>query len=222
MPWTTPLTRRLARDLGVDLERVRGTGRGGRITRADVHAAAAAQGPAAHPPVAAAALQPESPVGGPPTRTVAGPRGGGEPLSTAPAPATIPLVHLTVAVDAEALLDLRDDLGGERTVPDLVTRACAMLLETDPALERFFGGDAFTVTHLNVDQLRPPVDPPATAVLAFGAVLPEVVATDDGIGVRRRMRLTLSIDDTAVDGATGARFLGRLKTALEQPLQILA
>jgi pyruvate/2-oxoglutarate dehydrogenase complex dihydrolipoamide acyltransferase (E2) component len=196
MPWTTPLTRRLARDLGVDLERVLGTGRGGRITRADVHAAAATQ--------------------------------GGEPLSTAPAPtpipapATVPLVHLTVAVDAEALLDLRDDLGAERTVPDLVTRACAMVLETDPTLGSAFGGDALTVTHLNVDQLRPPVDPPATAVLAFGAVLPEVVATDEGIGVRRRMRLTLSIDDQAVDGATGARFLGRLKTALEQPLQILA
>jgi pyruvate/2-oxoglutarate dehydrogenase complex dihydrolipoamide acyltransferase (E2) component len=205
MPWTTPLTRRLARDLGVDLERVRGTGRGGRITRADVQAAAAAQGPAAHPP-----------------------RGGGEPLSTAPTPAappasaTIPLVHLTVAVDAEALLDLRDDLEGERTVPDLVTRACAMALETDPTLASAFGGDTLTVTHLNVDQLRPPIDPPATALLAFGAVLPEVVATDEGIGVRRRMRLTLSIDDTAVDGATGARFLGRLKAALEQPLQILA
>ena len=181
MPWTTPLTRRLARDLGVDLERVRGTGRGGRITRADVHAAAAP-----------------------------------------PASATIPLVHLTVAVDAEALLDLRDDLGGERTVSDLVTSACAMVLETDPTFGSAFGGEALTVTHLNVDQLRPTIDPPATAVLALGAVLPEVVAAPEGIGVRRRLRLTLSIDDQAVDGATAARFLGRLKTALEQPLQILA
>jgi pyruvate/2-oxoglutarate dehydrogenase complex dihydrolipoamide acyltransferase (E2) component len=180
MPWTSPLTRRLARDLGVDLERVRGTGRGGRITRADVEAAAAA------------------------------------------ASATIPLVHLTVAVDAEALLDLQDGLGREMSVPELVARACAMLRQTDPTLDTAFGGDALAVTHLNVDQLRPPIDPPATAVLALGAVLAEVVAADDGIGVRRRMRLTLSIDDQAVDGATGARFLGRLKTALEQPLQILA
>ncbi|HEY7606035.1 MAG TPA: 2-oxo acid dehydrogenase subunit E2 [Actinomycetes bacterium] len=30
------------------------------------------------------------------------------------------------------------------------------------------------------------------------------------------------MDDRAVDGATGARFLGRLKTALEQPLQSFA
>jgi pyruvate dehydrogenase E2 component (dihydrolipoamide acetyltransferase) len=59
-------------------------------------------------------------------------------------------------------------------------------------------------------------------VLALGAVVPEVVATGDGIEVRRRMRLTLSVDQQVVDGATGARFLGRLKAALEQPLQILA
>ena len=142
--------------------------------------------------------------------------------TSAPAPATPPLVHLTVAADAEALLDLEDDLGREVGVPELVARACAMVLRADPALDGVFGGDALTVAHLNVDQLRPPVDPPATAVLAFGAVLPQVVATDDGIGVRRRMRLTLSIDDRAVDGVTGARFLGRLKTALEHPLQILA
>jgi pyruvate dehydrogenase E2 component (dihydrolipoyllysine-residue acetyltransferase) len=223
MPRTNPLTRRLARDLGVDLERVRGTGRGGRVTRADVQAAAAAQGPAAHPPTAQPpvdALQPEPPVGGPPTGRVAGPGGGGEPLSTAPA--TLPLVHLMVAVDAEALLDLQDDLGREVGVPDLVARACAMVLRADPGLGAALGGDALTVAHLNVDQLRVQVDPPAVAVLGFGAVLPEVVATKDGIEVRRRMRLTLSIDDRAVDGVGGARFLGQLKTALEQPLQILA
>jgi pyruvate/2-oxoglutarate dehydrogenase complex dihydrolipoamide acyltransferase (E2) component len=180
MPRTTPLVRRLARDLGVDLEQVRGTGRGGRVTRADVKAA------------------------------------------VAPAPATLPLVHLTVAVDAEALLDLEGDLGREVGVPDLVVRACAMVLRADPGLDAALGGDALAVAHLNVDQLRAVVEPPAVAVLGCGAVLPEVVAAGDGIGVRRRMRLTLSVDDRAVDGATGSRFLGRLKAALEQPLQILA
>jgi pyruvate/2-oxoglutarate dehydrogenase complex dihydrolipoamide acyltransferase (E2) component len=203
MPRTSPITRRLARELGVDLERVRGTGRGGRITRADVQAAAA-QGPVTRPQVDAP--QPEPPVGG--------------PLSMAPA--TVPLVHLTVAVDAEALLDLHDDLGGEVSVPELVSRACAMLVRSEPTLGAALGGDAPALAHLNVDQFRPPVDPPAGALLSFGAVLAEVVATNQGIGVRRRMRLTLSIDDQVVDGATGARFLGRLKAALEQPLQVLA
>jgi pyruvate dehydrogenase E2 component (dihydrolipoamide acetyltransferase) len=36
------------------------------------------------------------------------------------------------------------------------------------------------------------------------------------------MRLTLSIDHRALDGATGAGFLAQLKHALEHPLQIIA
>jgi pyruvate dehydrogenase E2 component (dihydrolipoamide acetyltransferase) len=127
-----------------------------------------------------------------------------------------------VAVDAEALLELQGDLGGGVGVPDLMARACAAALRDDPALDAALGGDALTIVHLNADQLRPPADPPAAAVLSFGAVLPEVVATGEGIEVRRRMRLTLSVDDRVVGGVTGARFLGRLKAALEQPLQILA
>jgi hypothetical protein len=38
----------------------------------------------------------------------------------------------------------------------------------------------------------------------------------------RRMRLTLSIDHRALDGATGARFLAQLKTTLEHPLHSVA
>jgi pyruvate dehydrogenase E2 component (dihydrolipoamide acetyltransferase) len=36
------------------------------------------------------------------------------------------------------------------------------------------------------------------------------------------MRLTLSIDHRALDGATGAAFLARLKDVLEHPLRIVA
>jgi pyruvate dehydrogenase E2 component (dihydrolipoamide acetyltransferase) len=36
------------------------------------------------------------------------------------------------------------------------------------------------------------------------------------------MRLTLSIDHRALDGATGSAFLQQLKTTLEHPLQIVA
>ena len=50
----SPLARRLAENLGVDLRTVRGTGPGGRITREDVEAAAAA--PAAEPARPAAAV----------------------------------------------------------------------------------------------------------------------------------------------------------------------
>jgi pyruvate dehydrogenase E2 component (dihydrolipoamide acetyltransferase) len=54
----SPLVRRQARDLGVDLEGVRGTGPGGRVTRADVHAAAAVRpAPAAEAPALAPAVE---------------------------------------------------------------------------------------------------------------------------------------------------------------------
>jgi pyruvate dehydrogenase E2 component (dihydrolipoamide acetyltransferase) len=52
-PYASPLARRLARELGVDLASVQGTGRNGRIVRADVEAAATAT-PAAAPASGAA------------------------------------------------------------------------------------------------------------------------------------------------------------------------
>jgi pyruvate dehydrogenase E2 component (dihydrolipoamide acetyltransferase) len=36
------------------------------------------------------------------------------------------------------------------------------------------------------------------------------------------LRLTLSIDHRALDGATGAQFLAQLKEVLEHPLRIVA
>jgi pyruvate dehydrogenase E2 component (dihydrolipoamide acetyltransferase) len=49
-----------------------------------------------------------------------------------------------------------------------------------------------------------------------------VVTADGEVAVRQVLRLTLSIDHRAVDGATGARFLAQLKDVLEQPLRIVA
>jgi pyruvate dehydrogenase E2 component (dihydrolipoamide acetyltransferase) len=87
------------------------------------------------------------------------------------------------------------------------------------------GGGTFTVSNLGmfgIEQFTAVINPPEAAILAVGAALAEPVATDDGVEVRRRMRLTLSIDHRALDGATGAAFLQQLKTTLEHPLQIVA
>jgi pyruvate dehydrogenase E2 component (dihydrolipoamide acetyltransferase) len=87
-------------------------------------------------------------------------------------------------------------------------------------------GGTFTVSNLGmfgVEQFTAVINPPEAAILAVGAALPEPAATDDGaVEVRRRMRLTLSIDHRALDGATGAGFLQQLKEALEHPLRIVA
>lgn len=81
-----PLARRLARQLGVDLRYVRGSGPGGRITPEDVEAAARAispvQAPAASPPSEAPAVSPP-----PAARAVATAAPAAEPARTRPAAA---------------------------------------------------------------------------------------------------------------------------------------
>jgi pyruvate dehydrogenase E2 component (dihydrolipoamide acetyltransferase) len=75
---------------------------------------------------------------------------------------------------------------------------------------------------LGVEQFTAVLNPPEAAILAVGAVLAEPVATPEGgVVVRRVLRLTLSIDHRALDGATAAGFLSQLKSTLEHPLQIL-
>ncbi|VEG75378.1 Dihydrolipoyllysine-residue succinyltransferase component of 2-oxoglutarate dehydrogenase complex [Actinomyces slackii] len=63
--YVTPIVRKLARDRGVDLSTVTGTGVGGRIRKQDVEAAAEAARKAAEAARAAAAPAPETPAAGP-------------------------------------------------------------------------------------------------------------------------------------------------------------
>ena len=108
-----------------------------------------------------------------------------------------------------------------REARDLIGRARAGRLGAGE-----MGGGTFTVSNLGmfgVEQFTAVINPPEAAILAVGAAEPEPVATDGGaVEVRRVLRLTLSIDHRALDGATGAGFLQQLKTALEHPLQIVA
>lgn len=47
------------------------------------------------------------------------------------------------------------------------------------------------------------------------------VVDDTGLGVGRRMMLTISCDHRVMDGAMGARFLQDVKRLLEEPLRLL-
>jgi pyruvate dehydrogenase E2 component (dihydrolipoamide acetyltransferase) len=137
-------------------------------------------------------------------------------------------VHVGIAVAVEGGLvvpvvrdaDQKSLTQVAREAGELVERARAGRLGGDD-----MGGGTFTVSNLGmfgIDQFTAVINPPEAAILAVGAALPEPVATDDGVEVRRRMRLTLSIDHRALDGATGASFLAQLKDVLEQPLRIVA
>jgi pyruvate dehydrogenase E2 component (dihydrolipoamide acetyltransferase) len=272
----TPLARAVAGDLGVELDAVTGSGRGGRIMRADVEAFAAA-GDADVEEIPLTAMR----------RTVA--------RRLVESMRSTPHFYLTTTVDAEELLRFRAELnaqlqaGGEDlkvSVNDLIVKACALLLAANPDLNVSWGGDrllrhrrvhvgiamaveggllvpvvrdanrktltqvareageliararlgrlapgeltggTFTVSNLGmfgIERFTAVINPPEAAILAVGAALEEPVVTGDGgVVVRRQLRLTLSIDHRALDGATGAGFLQQLKGVLEQPLRIVA
>jgi pyruvate dehydrogenase E2 component (dihydrolipoamide acetyltransferase) len=136
-------------------------------------------------------------------------------------------VGIAVAVDGGLVVPVVRDADQKtltqvaREARELVGRARSGRLAADE-----MGGGTFTVSNLGmfgIDQFTAVINPPEAAILAVGAALAEPVVTADGaVAVHRRMRLTLSIDHRALDGATGAGFLQQLKTALEHPLQIVA
>ena len=135
-------------------------------------------------------------------------------------------VGIAVAVDGGLLVPVVRDADRKsltqvaREARELIGRARAGQLAGAEV-----GGGTFTVSNLGmfgIEQFTAVINPPEAAILAVGAALPEPVATEDGVVVHRRMRLTLSIDHRALDGATGAGFLAQLKDVLEHPLRIVA
>ncbi|WP_328997161.1 2-oxo acid dehydrogenase subunit E2 [Kribbella sp. NBC_00709] len=87
-------------------------------------------------------------------------------------------------------------------------------------------GGTFTISNLGmygVEQFTAIINPPEAAILAVGALKREATVLDDGsVGVRSRLRYTLSADHRVLDGAVGARFLADLTGLLENPWLILA
>jgi len=284
----SPMARAIARDQGIDLSTVTGSGPGGRVVKADVEAVAAPAAPAPAAPAPApakpaAADVEEVPLSGM-RKTVA--RRLVESMQSAPH------FYLTIQVDVDALLELRAELnrrladeGTKLSVNDLLVKACAVTLRAHPDINVSWGGDkllrhrrvhvgiavavegglivpvvrdadqksvsqisreakalieraragklrpdeftggTFTISNLGmfgIDQFTAVINPPEAAILAVGTTTSEPVVHDERLATRQRMKLTMSIDHRAVDGATGAQFLAGLKAILEEPLRILA
>jgi len=65
------------------------------------------------------------------------------------------------------------------------------------------------------------INPPRAAILAVGSVRRVPVVTDDGLGVGRRMALTLSCDHRVMDGAMVRSSIQDVKRLIEEPLRLL-
>jgi pyruvate dehydrogenase E2 component (dihydrolipoamide acetyltransferase) len=156
----SPLAKKIAAQVGVDLGRLQGSGPGGRIVRRDVEAALAA-GPAAAP-AAPAAPPTAAPARAPfviPPRTDA----EFEDLPLTPMRATIakrmpqskapvPHFYVTSEVAMDRAWELRAELNAlegnpKVSVNDLVIRACALALLRHPGVNASFQGQAIRAYH---------------------------------------------------------------------------
>jgi pyruvate dehydrogenase E2 component (dihydrolipoamide acetyltransferase) len=87
-----------------------------------------------------------------------------------------------------------------------------------------YTGSTFSISNLGmfgIDQFTAIINPPETAILAIGAAHDVVVPTGEGYVTRKRVRVTMSCDHRAVDGAVGAAFLQTLRRLVENPLMLV-
>jgi pyruvate dehydrogenase E2 component (dihydrolipoamide acetyltransferase) len=129
----SPVARRIAGERGVDLASISGTGPEGRIVKADVIAATPGAAPAAAPSGESGSV-----LGAKGTVTVIEPTRTQQLIARrmASAKATIPEFTVTVEVDADPALELREQLRNVASplpsVNDLVVKACALALRAHP------------------------------------------------------------------------------------------
>ena len=277
----SPLARRMARERGVDLASLQGTGPEGRILADDVERAASGAAAPAIPSTASPAL----------------PAGEVETVPLTSIRKTIarrlteawsaPVFQLGVSADMTEVLALREQLvervaegDAKPTVNDvLVKLAGAALMRHIPVNATFTGeeiqrhpsahvgiavaapqglvvpvirdadrrtvqeiararadlvgrardnkltlqdmeGGTFTISNLGmfgVEQFTAVLNPPQVAILAVGAVKDEPVVTDGELDIAPIVRMVLTCDHRAIDGADGAQFLQTLVALIEQP-----
>jgi pyruvate dehydrogenase E2 component (dihydrolipoamide acetyltransferase) len=136
-------------------------------------------------------------------------------------------VHLGMAVALEGGLITpvvrdcdRKSLGEiAREAKALTDRARARGLKPED-----YTGSTFTVSNLgmyDVEDFGAIINPPEAAILAVGSIKQQPVVVDGQLSIGHRMKVTLSGDHRAIDGATAAQFLQIVRRLLEQPLTLM-
>ncbi len=271
----SPAAARRARELGVDISRVKSAGR--RISPQDVERYAQEHS-------AAEIAEPESPAY------------DAHPLSATrksiarklvEAKQQIPHFYLSMDITMDAALDRREEINTQSTqnvsVNDIVMRAAVLALQSVPevnihlvqdeirryrqvnlamavATERGIitpvihkaesltivelakeavtlgerardasltrddlDGATFTVSNLGmygISEFQAIINPPQGAILALGSCEERIVPGAESFQTAKIMRVTLSCDHRAIDGALGAQFLSKLKAVLEDPAEL--
>jgi pyruvate dehydrogenase E2 component (dihydrolipoamide acetyltransferase) len=116
------------------------------------------------------------------------------------------------AADAKSLMEIASE------VRELAERARARKLKPEEYM-----GATFSISNLGmfgIDEFTAVINPPEGAILAVGAMMPRPVARDNEVVIRQTMRVTMSCDHRAIDGAIGAEFLRTFKQIMENPLYL--
>jgi pyruvate dehydrogenase E2 component (dihydrolipoamide acetyltransferase) len=131
----SPLARKIAKELGVELAGVKGTGPGGRIVEKDVRSAGKAPTQKSVPVAASAEDQVVSLNR---LRQITAKR-------TQESKQQVPHFYVTVEVDVEKILALRamfeEEESGKVSINDFVVKACALALRDMPGVNATFQGD---------------------------------------------------------------------------------
>ena len=87
-----------------------------------------------------------------------------------------------------------------------------------------YAGSTFTTSNLGmfgIAEFTAIINPPNACILAIGAIRDVPVVEHGAVVPGKMMTLTLSCDHRVVDGATGAAFLGDVKSLIERPTRML-
>lgn len=268
---STPVARRMARALNINLNDVTPTGKRGRVSKEDVERAAVA--------VTGVAFYREQKLSGM-RKTIA--------ARLTESKQTIPHYRVSVDIEIDSLLQQRaymnGKLGHKISVNDFVIKACASALGQVPEVNVQYAGDSirqfdqvdismavavkgglitpvirnvaakglpqiaaessdlarraqagslgvdeykggtFSISNLGmfgVDQFDAIINLPQAAILAVAAGVKKPVVRGDSIVAATVMRVSLSADHRAIDGAVAAQFLQSLKGFLENPASML-
>jgi pyruvate dehydrogenase E2 component (dihydrolipoamide acetyltransferase) len=134
-------------------------------------------------------------------------------------------VGVAVATDAGLLVPVVKD-ADRKSVSAIgaeVVSLAALARQGKLPLDAMTGG-TFSVSNLGmfgIDEFTAMLNPPEAGILAVGAASPVPVVRDGQLVEVPKLKLTLTVDHRAMDGATGAAFLRDLTGILEQPLRIL-
>ena len=83
-----------------------------------------------------------------------------------------------------------------------------------------YTGSTFTISNLGmmgIEHFTAILNPPEACILAVGGMAQEPVVVDGELTVKWQMRVTLTCDHRAVDGALGAQFLQAVRRYIEHP-----